>query len=184
VATFHDAHQALYGYAFRHDPAQQVEWVNLRVTGVGPIRRPTLRPAPDRGAKNPHPRVPGPPEQGVPHPHPRVPGAPDREGNPGPDRASGAVHSPIPTTTTTPTTTPTPVAIRPACFAPSSGFVDTAIYRRDDLEPGDQVEGPAVVEEYGATVPLHPGFRAEVDGFGNLVVTRQEPGPGEPGAAP
>jgi N-methylhydantoinase A len=53
-----------------------------------------------------------------------------------------------------------------------SGFVDTAIYRRDDLGPGDQVEGPAVVEEYGATVPLHPGFGAEVDRFGNLVVTR------------
>jgi N-methylhydantoinase A len=36
------------------------------------------------------------------------------------------------------------------------------------------VEGPAVVEEYGATVPLAPGFRAEVDRFGNLIVTRQE----------
>jgi N-methylhydantoinase A len=31
-----------------------------------------------------------------------------------------------------------------------------------------------VVEEYGATVPLAPGFRAEVDRFGNLIVTRQE----------
>ena len=81
---------------------------------------------------------------------------------------SEAVHSPTPT----PTTTPIPVATRPACFDPASGFVDTAIYRRDDLGPGDLVEGPAVVEEYGATVPLHPGFRAEVDRFGNLVVTR------------
>jgi N-methylhydantoinase A len=81
---------------------------------------------------------------------------------------SEAVHSPTPT----PTTTPIPVATRPACFDLASGFVDTAIYRRDDLGPGDLVEGPAVVEEYGATVPLHPGFRAEVDRFGNLVVTR------------
>jgi N-methylhydantoinase A len=38
------------------------------------------------------------------------------------------------------------------------------------------VGGPAVVEEYGATVPLHPGFRARVDRFGNLLVTRE----GEP----
>ncbi len=43
--AFHSAHQALYGYAFpprsgRDD--QRVEWVNLRVTGVGPIRRPDL----------------------------------------------------------------------------------------------------------------------------------------------
>ena len=33
-----------------------------------------------------------------------------------------------------------------------------------------------MVEEYGATVPLHPGFRAEVDRFGNLVVTRRSEG--------
>jgi N-methylhydantoinase A len=31
-----------------------------------------------------------------------------------------------------------------------------------------------VVEEYGATVPLHPGFRAAVDRLGNLVVSREE----------
>jgi N-methylhydantoinase A len=118
VAAFHDAHQRLYGYSFRDDPTQQVEWVNLRVTGVGPIRRPTLRPL-----------TPAPP-------HP-----------------------------------PGPITTRPACFDPAHGFVDTAIYRRDDLSPGDVVAGPAVVEEYGATVPLLPGFRVEVDRFGNLIVT-------------
>ncbi|MBV9821196.1 MAG: hydantoinase/oxoprolinase family protein, partial [Actinobacteria bacterium] len=47
--AFHDAHRALYGYDFAGQPAQQVEWVNLRVSGIGPIRRPELRrrPAPD-----------------------------------------------------------------------------------------------------------------------------------------
>jgi N-methylhydantoinase A len=69
---------------------------------------------------------------------------------------------------------PRPVGTRPACFDPARGFVDTAIYRRDDLCPGDLVDGPAVVEEYGATVPLAPGFRAEVDRFGNLLVRRRE----------
>jgi N-methylhydantoinase A len=122
VAAFHDAHQRLYGYSFRDDPTQQVEWVNLRVTGVGPIRRPTLSPA---------------------------------------------TPTPIPTA-------PDPAGTRPACFDPSHGFVDTAIYRRDDLSPGELIVGPAVVEEYGATVPLPPGFQAEVDRFGNLVVTRRE----------
>ena len=33
--AFHDAHRGLYGYDFRGNPDQQVEWVNLRVTGVG-----------------------------------------------------------------------------------------------------------------------------------------------------
>jgi N-methylhydantoinase A len=148
AAAFHDAHQRRYGYSFRDDPAQQVEWVNLRVTGVGPIRRPALRPAPDRG---------------VAHPQPRVAGAPEREGSPRQDSLVEAVHS------------PTPAGTRPACFDPAHGFVDTAIYRRDDLCPGDRVEGPAVVEEYGATLPLPPGFAARVDRFANLVVTRAGP---------
>ncbi|MFL5795415.1 MAG: hydantoinase/oxoprolinase family protein [Actinomycetota bacterium] len=135
VAAFHDAHQRLYGYSFRDDPTQQVEWVNLRVTGIGPIRRPTLRPLRGEGGE-------GPP--GVPHPHP--PGG------------GGA-----------------PPTTRAACFDPARGFVDTSIYRREDLDPGELVAGPAVVEEYGATVPLLPGFRAEVDRFGNLIVTREAP---------
>ena len=43
ASRFHDEHRALYGYDFRDDPRQQVEWVNLRVTGIGPITRPVLR---------------------------------------------------------------------------------------------------------------------------------------------
>ena len=39
---FHQAHRALYGYDFRGNAAQQVEWVNLRVTGIGPIPRPEI----------------------------------------------------------------------------------------------------------------------------------------------
>src|SRR6185437_4029240 len=40
--SFHDAHRVLYGYDFARDARQHVEWVNLRVTGVGPIKRPAL----------------------------------------------------------------------------------------------------------------------------------------------
>src|SRR4051794_13221102 len=40
---FHAEHKALYGYDFAGDPTQQVEWVNLRVSGIGPIRRPEIR---------------------------------------------------------------------------------------------------------------------------------------------
>jgi N-methylhydantoinase A len=78
--------------------------------------------------------------------------------------------SPIPSATPP----PTPVGSRPVCFDPDRGFVDTAVYRRNDLYPGDVVNGPVVVEEYGATVPLHPGFRAAVDRLGNLIVSRED----------
>src|SRR3954469_12647661 len=43
VDRFHAEHRALYGYDFAGDPAQQVEWVNLRVSGVGPIQRPEIK---------------------------------------------------------------------------------------------------------------------------------------------
>jgi N-methylhydantoinase A len=45
------------------------------------------------------------------------------------------------------------------------------VYRREKLAPGDAVEGPAVIEEYGSTLPLHPGFTARLDPHGDLVVT-------------
>jgi N-methylhydantoinase A len=41
--NFHHAHERAYGYSYREaQPAHAVEWVNLRVTGVGPIQRPAL----------------------------------------------------------------------------------------------------------------------------------------------
>src|SRR4051794_2374392 len=41
--TFHAEHKALYGYDFSGDASQQVEWVNLRVSGIGPIQRPEIK---------------------------------------------------------------------------------------------------------------------------------------------
>ena len=61
---------------------------------------------------------------------------------------------------------------RPVCFDADEGYVDTAIRWRADLAPGETVEGPVIVEEYGSTVPVHPGFTATVDDFGNLLVRR------------
>ena len=43
AGRFHAEHRALYGYDFSGDPTQQVEWVNLRVSGIGPIKRPEIR---------------------------------------------------------------------------------------------------------------------------------------------
>jgi N-methylhydantoinase A len=118
AAAFHDAHRALYGYDFRADPSQLVEWVNLRVTGIGPITRPQLV-ASTFGDGNPE----------------RA-----RHGN------------------------------RPVCFDTVS-YLETPLYERAKLAPGDLLSGPAVIEEFSSTVPLHPGFQARVDQFSNLVIT-------------
>ena len=130
--AFHAEHRALYGYDFRHDPTQQVEWVNLRVTGVGPITRPELRDLPRRAEL-------------VSSEDPGASGTPDVPNNAG---------------------------RRLVCFDADDGFIDTRVLWRPDLRAGDTFDGPAIVEEFGSTVPVHPGFAVRVDSIGNLVITR------------
>ncbi len=38
---------------------------------------------------------------------------------------------------------------------------------------GAVVAGPAIIEEFGSTVPLHPGFTARIDDYRNIIVTRK-----------
>jgi N-methylhydantoinase A len=61
---------------------------------------------------------------------------------------------------------------RPVFFAESDGFVDCPIYDRYLLSAGAIVEGPAIVEEFDTTTVLHPGYKASVDRFGNLLLTQ------------
>jgi N-methylhydantoinase A len=53
-------------------------------------------------------------------------------------------------------------------------WLQTPIYDRAALAPADRIDGPAVIEEFGSTVPVHPGFTAKVDAFANLNLTRQQ----------
>ncbi len=114
--AFHTEHHKLYGYDFRGDQRQQVEWVNLRVSGIGPIRKPEIREiAPGAGAGT------------------------ARTG-------TRRVHF--------------------------DSWVAAAIYDRARLGAGDRLVGPAVLEEFSSTVPVHPGFSATVDRFGNILMQR------------
>jgi len=120
AGRFHAEHRKLYGYDFAREESQQVEWVNVRVSGIGPIRRPEIRRHEEAGCEA------------------------------------------------------SPTGRRPVCFEPADGYVATPVYWREDLGPGATVTGPAVVEEFGSTVPLHPGFTARIDTYLNLIVTRVE----------
>jgi N-methylhydantoinase A len=117
--SFHREHRRLYGYDFRDDPRQEVEWVNLRVSGIGPIRKPELR---------------------------ELVSASDDK----------SVRASVP-------------RMRRVYFGE---WIDGGVVDRSVLRTGDRIEGPAVIEEYSSTVPLAPGFVAEVDRFGNLVIGR------------
>jgi N-methylhydantoinase A len=52
--------------------------------------------------------------------------------------------------------------------------VDTRIYARERLLAGDQIPGPAIVEQPDSTTVIPPGARARIDDIGNLVLSVQE----------
>jgi N-methylhydantoinase A len=121
LAAFHDAHEGLYGYCYRDDPSgsHPVEWVNLRVSGIGPITRPSLT---------------------------RLPAA------------VGDLSR----------------ARTGRRLVRFDDWLQTPVYDRAALALADRIDGPAVIEEFGSTVPVHPGFTVTVDAFGNLNLTRQQ----------
>jgi 5-oxoprolinase (ATP-hydrolysing) len=49
---------------------------------------------------------------------------------------------------------------------------ETALYRREDMRPGDVVQGPAIVAEKNATNVIEPGWIAEVTPLNHLVLKR------------
>jgi 5-oxoprolinase (ATP-hydrolysing) len=51
---------------------------------------------------------------------------------------------------------------------------DTALFRREDMRPGDIVRGPAIIAEKNATNIVEPGWRAEVTKLNHLVLNRVE----------
>jgi N-methylhydantoinase A len=59
---------------------------------------------------------------------------------------------------------------RSVYFAEASGFLDTAIYHRAALPAGARFDGPAIVEQMDSTVVVPPDWRAEVDGYGNIIM--------------
>lgn len=60
-------------------------------------------------------------------------------------------------------------AERPIYF--DGAFLPSRLYHREQLRPGDEVAGPAMITEYTSATVLPPDCRAVVDGFENLVIT-------------
>jgi N-methylhydantoinase A len=118
LRRFHDEHERLYGYCYGDQPHHGVEWVNVRLAGVGPLDAPTIAPV-------------------------------------------GAGTGKVATT-----------GVRPVFF--DGSWHDTPVVWRGDLGAGDAVRGPAVVEEYGSTLPVPAGVHVVVDRLGALVVRREE----------
>ena len=62
------------------------------------------------------------------------------------------------------------------------GWTRARLARRRDLRPGGRVAGPALIVEDFATTVVEPGWRAELTGRGDLLLTRAEARPGRAAA--
>ena len=54
----------------------------------------------------------------------------------------------------------------------SDGWIETPIYARNKLKAGARIEGPAVIEDYDATIVVPPNYTAFVDGYFNIRIVR------------
>ena len=69
-----------------------------------------------------------------------------------------------------------PHARRAVRFSRTEGAVDTPVYRRDELGAGQEIAGPAIVEERETTAVIRPGWTARVATDGSLVAERTQGG--------
>lgn len=54
---------------------------------------------------------------------------------------------------------------------------DTAVYDREQMQPGDAVNGPAILREPVSTIVVEPGWRASISRKNHLIMERVEPLP-------
>jgi len=116
IGDFHDWHERIYAYG---NPAEPVEFINLRLAAIGKV--PPLALQQD-----------GPGSVGEPRPKSR----------------------------------------RPVHF-PAVGPLESQVFERDELLPGQTFVGPCLVEETTSTTVIPPGWQGTVDAFGNIVATRE-----------
>ena len=67
--------------------------------------------------------------------------------------------------------TPAPPSGRRPADLDGRGIAPVATHRRDDLLAGHVVSGPAIVDQLDSTTLIGPGRSAQVDTYGNLIVT-------------
>lgn len=59
---------------------------------------------------------------------------------------------------------------RDVYFPETGGYTQCKVYDRYALKAGDNIKGPAIIEERESTVVILPGGAAQVDGEGNIIV--------------
>ncbi len=64
---------------------------------------------------------------------------------------------------------PVATQTRPVYFS-GMGFVETPVFRRQDLLAGHTLKGPAIVDQLDSTTVIYPQHQAHIDAYGNLLM--------------
>ena len=158
TGKFHSEHERLYGYSYRGE--QLCEIVNLRVSAIGVVDRPKLQSTAPPANPLSHKPAPASPDR-IPRSHGRVPGS-----HPGDPSHGDTEHGPGATAVAKGAS---PQSHRQVHLG-QSGFGNIPVYARNELASGQVLRGPAVVEEYGSTSIVPPGWSLDVDGWRNLIL--------------
>ena len=70
-----------------------------------------------------------------------------------------------------PNSEPAIIGRRNVWLPEARGVVSSIVYDRDQLEPGNEVLGPAVIQQMDSSTLLLPGTKAKVDGYLNLLIS-------------
>ena len=74
-----------------------------------------------------------------------------------------------------PADAPAPAPLARLTVYTAGGEHEAPLYDRDALNPGDRIDGPAVIKEATATTVIEPGWQAEITSRNHLVMTRVVP---------
>jgi N-methylhydantoinase A len=69
---------------------------------------------------------------------------------------------------------PEPAGSRDIFVLDDAGWATVPVFQRETLLCGHRIEGPAVVDQLDSTVVILPGWVADVDRFGTMILTRED----------
>ena len=73
----------------------------------------------------------------------------------------------------TPLPAPSPRGTRKVFEPDRTDYIEVPVYARDDLAPGMEIEGPALIAEAQTTTVISPGFDARINAIGYIELNRR-----------
>ena len=69
---------------------------------------------------------------------------------------------------------PKPIEVRRVLYQNCTEYLESPVYSRDDLLPGQSISGPCICEQMDTTLVVPPKWVLKVDRYGNIVIHYNE----------